>query len=295
VSPLTRGRFEALCDVIDFLATVKEAEDDRVWARVTDKLAAALDCEAATYFVFLPQTRQLVARAALGASRDRVENRAVAAGEGLCGWVAKFREPLLVDDAYADARFKKDLDESAGCRTVRVLAAPLFERLELSGVLELINKRGGPFDAADLALVSAAGHAASLTLRALRLESTVDKVTAHNASILDNLGGGFVAVDTQGRLMLCNPAAKRLLGLPDDLPLGRPIGESLSVIPEMCAILTDTLVKKEPVKRQDLWWKQGGQTRILGYSTLMIQDPRGQVVGAGITFQDITQFQKKTG
>ena len=62
----------------------------------------------------------------------------------------------------------------------------------------------------------------------------------------------------------------------------------------MSDILMNTLVKKETVKRQDLWWKRDGETRVLGYSTLMIQDPRGQVVGAGITFQDITQFQKKS-
>src|SRR2546430_1401826 len=117
MSPLARGRLEALCDVIAFLATVKDADDDRVWARVTDK-------------------------------------------------------------------------------------------------------RGGRFDEADLALVSAACQAAALSLRALRLESAVDKVTAHNASILENLGGGFVAIDAHGRLMLCNPAAKKLLELSPDLALG---------------------------------------------------------------------------
>jgi PAS domain S-box-containing protein len=170
---------------------------------------------------------------------------------------------------------------------------PLFDRMDLFGVLELINKRGGPFDAADLALVQASCQAASLTLRALRLESTVDKVTAHNASILENLGGGFVAIDAHGRLMLCNPAAKKLLELPDDLAMGQPIDQSLLAIPEMGEILMDTLVKKETVKRQDLWWKRKGEPRVLGYSTLLIQDPHGQVVGAGITFQDITQFQKK--
>jgi hypothetical protein len=76
--------------------------------------------------------------------------------------------------------------------------------------------------------------------------------------------------------------------------MGQPVEQSLMIIPEMCEILMDTLVKKETVKRQDLWWKKKGETRVLGYSTLMIQDPRGQVVGAGITFQDITQFQKKS-
>jgi PAS domain-containing protein len=293
VSPLARGRLEALCDVISFLATIKEAEDDRVWSRVTDKLAAALDCEAATYYVYLPKAEQLVARAAIGASGHRVESRRVGTGQGLCGWVAKFREPLLVDDAYSDKRFLKEFDESTGYKTSHVLVMPLFDRMDLFGVLELINKRGGLFDAADLALVQAACQAAALTLRALRLESTVDKVTAHNASILENLGGGFVAIDVHGRLMLCNPAAKKLLELPDDLPLGQPIDQSLSAVPEMAAILMDTLVKKETVKRQDLWWKRKGEPRVLGYSTLLIQDPRGQVVGAGITFQDITQFQKK--
>jgi PAS domain S-box-containing protein len=293
LSPLAQGRLEALCGVISFLATVKEADDDRVWSRVTDKLAAALDCEAATYFVYLPKAEQLVARAAVGKAGHRVETRRVGTGQGLCGWVAKFREPLLVDDAYSDKRFLKEFDEATGYKTGHVLVLPLFDRMDLCGVLELINKRGGPFDAADLALASAACQAASLSLRALRLESTVDKVTAHNASILENLGGGFVAIDTHGRLMLCNPAAKKLLELPDDLALGQPIDQSLIAIPEMSEILMDTLVKKETVKRQDLWWKRNGAPRVLGYSTLLIQDPHGQVVGAGITFQDITQFQKK--
>ena len=293
MSPLARGRLEALCDVIGFLATVKEAEDDRVWSRVTDKLAAALDCEAAAYFVYLPKSEELVARAAIGAAGHRVESRRVATGQGLCGWVAKFREPLLVDDAYADERFLKEFDANSGFKTRHVLAMPLFDRMELFGVLELVNKRAGPFDAADLALAQAACQATSLTLRALRLESTVDKVTAHNASILENLGGGFVAIDIHAHLMLCNPAAKKLLELPENLELGQPIDQSLSAIPEMAALLMDTLVKKETVKRQDLWWKRKGESRVLGYSTLLIQDPRGQVVGAGITFQDITQFQKK--
>jgi len=293
VSPLAKGPLEALCGLISFLATVKEPDDDRVWARVAEKLSAAIDCESSTYFVYLPKQGQLLARTALGSAAQGVENRRVETGKGLCGWVSKYREPLVVDDVYADARFLKEFDEASGYKTKNVLALPLFDRLDLTGVLELINKRGGAFTEADLALAQAACQAASMTLRALRLESTVDRVTAHNASILENLGGGFLAVDTHGRLMLCNPAAKKILGLPEDLPLNQPVDQALMAIPEMAELLMDTLVKKETVKRQDLWWKQKGGTRVLGYSTLLIQDPHGQVVGAGITFQDITQFQKK--
>ncbi|MBI5247483.1 MAG: GAF domain-containing protein [Elusimicrobia bacterium] len=264
-----------------------------MWARVLDKLAAALDCEAATYFVFLPKQGQLIARAALGSAGHRVESRRVESGKGLCGWVAKYREPVLTADAYADTRFMKQVDEDTGYKTSHVLAVPLLDRLELTGVIELINKRTGPFTESDLAFAQAACQACALALRALRLESTVDKVTAHNASILENLGGGFLAVDIHGRVMLCNPAAKKILGLADDMPMNQPVDQTLMIIPDMAEILMDTLVKKETVKRQDLWWKYKDKNRVLGYSTLLIQDPHGQVVGAGVTFQDITSFQKK--
>lgn len=287
------GALPALVDILHFLSTAKEAEEDQVWARVLDKLSAALDCEAATYFVFLPKPQQLIARAALGAAGHRVESRRVESGKGLCGWVAKYREPVLTVDAYSDPRFLKALDAETGFKTSHVLAVPLLDRMELIGVFEMINKRGGPFTEADLAFVQAATSACAIALRAIRLESTVDKVTAHNASILENLGGGFVAVDIHGRVMLCNPAAKKILGLPEDLPMNQPVDATLIMIPEMAEILMDTLVKKETVKRQDLWWKLKGESRVLGYSTLLIQDPHGQVVGAGVTFQDITSFQKK--
>lgn len=287
------GALPALVDLLQFLSSAKEAEEDQVWARVLDKLAAALDCEAASYFIFLPKQSQLIARATLGSAGHRIESRSIESGKGLCGWVAKYREPVMTADAYADPRFLKQFDAETGFKTSRVLAVPLLDRLELVGVLELINKRGGPFTEADLAFVSAACSACAVTLRALRLESTVDKVTAHNASILENLGGGFVAIDIHGRVMLCNPAAKKILGLAEDLPMNQPADATLMMIPHMAEILMDTLVKKETVKRQDLWWKHKGENRVLGYSTLLIQDPHGQVVGAGVTFQDITSFQKK--
>lgn len=282
----------ALYGLIDFLHGVKEADDDRVWSRVIEKLSAALDCEAASYFVFLPKAGALTARASLGTAASSLESRPIESGKGICGWVAKYREAVVIEDAYADSRFLKDVDESSGFKTKTVLAVPLFDRLELVGALELINKRAGPFTSEDLAFVQAACLAASLALRSLKLESTVDRVTAHNASILDNLGGGFVAVDVHGRMMLCNPAARRILDIPPEAPLNVPVDQALFTNPEMAEILMDTLVKKTTVKRQDLWWKRKGQTRVLGYSTLLIQDTGGRVVGAGITFQDITSFQK---
>ena len=286
------GALPALIDLIAFLAPIRETDEDRVWGRVLEKLAAALDADAGSHFVHLPKPAQLVARSVVGGAGQSLVSSRIEMGKGLCGWVAKFREPLLIADAYSDSRFLKDIDAASGYLTKTVLAVPLLDRLELVGVIELLNKRTGPFTSDDLACVQAVCQCAILALRGQRLESTVDKVTAHNASILENLGGGFIAVDTHGRIMLCNPAARKILNLPETMPLNDPADQTLMALPAMADILMDTLVKKETVKRRDLPWKHRGEHRVLGYSTLLIQDPRGQIVGAGITFQDITAFQK---
>jgi len=292
-TPLESGSVSALHDIIQFLTTLKEGDEERVWGRMVEKLSAATGAEAGTYYVYLPQKRQLMPRYSLGKAAADIEATAVDARTGLCGWVATHCEPLLVEDAYQDARFLREVDQLTGFRTRTVLALPLMNRLELTGVLQLINKASGPFTVEDLKLAQSAVAVASQTLRVFTLEGMVDKVTSHNASILENLGGGFIAVDLHGRMILCNPSAKRILGLNPGMPMNLPIDQSLSACPELASVLMDTLATRKTAKRQDLWWKQGNDTRVLGYSTLLIQDPQGRLAGAGVTFQDITHVSNK--
>jgi PAS domain-containing protein len=281
----------ALYDLIDIYAQAKEPDEDKLWSRVTEKLCAALNAEAATYYAYLSSKKQLLPRYALGPRAEDLMGTPVDLRTGLCGWVATYREPLLVDDAYKDDRFLKEVDLVTGFRTLSVLAIPLFDRLELTGVIQLMNKRSGLFTRDDLRFVQAACAGTSVALRALKLESTVDKVTARNASILENLGGGFMAVDSHGRVMLCNPAAKRILSL--EAPVNTPLEQALGHIPSLADVLLDALATHKVVKRQDLTWTHNGETKIIGFSTLMIQDTQGSVTGAGITFQDITHVKPR--
>jgi PAS domain S-box-containing protein len=290
--PLNARHLSALYDVLDFIHTLHEGDEDRVWARIVEKLAAVFSAEAGTYYSYLPTKHQLIPRYCLGMAAKDITTTAVDVRTGICGWVAVHREPALVEDAYADPRFLKEVDKLTGFKTRTVLALPLMSQLEMTGVIQLFNKTGGPFDADDLRLTSVVCRAAAQALRSFRLEGMVDKVTSHNASILENLGGGFVALDMHGRMILCNPSARRILGLSQDLPLNLPAEQALAEIPAMAEILMETLATRKTVKRQDLNWKKKDGTRILGYSTLLIQDPHGNISGAGITFQDITNSAK---
>ena len=100
---------------------------------------------------------------------------------GICGWTARHREPALVDDAYADERFFKDVDTVSHVKTRTVITAPLLDRADLAGVLQFINKRSGPFTPDDLRLVLAACRATATALRCLRLEDSAPASSARTS------------------------------------------------------------------------------------------------------------------
>jgi len=63
---------------------------------------------------------------------------------GIAGHVATTGETLIINDAYADARFNKAVDRQTGFKTRNVLCAPLKVRKgDVVGVVQLINKTGG--------------------------------------------------------------------------------------------------------------------------------------------------------
>lgn len=60
---------------------------------------------------------------------------------GIAGHVATSGEPVLIHDAYSDARFNKSVDVKTGFRTRNIMCVPLkVKRGRVIGVVQLINK-----------------------------------------------------------------------------------------------------------------------------------------------------------
>src|SRR5580692_9654181 len=74
---------------------------------------------------------------------------------GIAGHVFTTGLPLVVDDPYNDARFDAAVDQETGYVTRSLMATPLRVRGAIIGVLEMINREGGAFTAADLRLLEA--------------------------------------------------------------------------------------------------------------------------------------------
>lgn len=74
----------------------------------------------------------------------------IAAGEGLVGECLASRKIINLGDAYSDTRFRGAVDRATGYKTQSILNVPLLGREKQPvGVLQLLNKHSGEFDAND--------------------------------------------------------------------------------------------------------------------------------------------------
>lgn len=91
---------------------------------------------------------------------DGIKLRKVKLGEGISGYVAKEGKPLLVTNIETDPRFK--LPNDSQYTTTSLIAAPLFVKGRVIGILNVNNKKNGEvFTHDDLSLLTTvAGQAA---------------------------------------------------------------------------------------------------------------------------------------
>jgi sigma-B regulation protein RsbU (phosphoserine phosphatase) len=71
-------------------------------------------------------------------------------GSGIAGSVARTGQSINIPAAYADERFSPENDRRSGFRTESILCMPLVNYTDkVVGVIQALNKRGGPFSAYD--------------------------------------------------------------------------------------------------------------------------------------------------
>lgn len=99
-------------------------------------------------------------------------------GQGLAGWVAEHREPVLVRDAHTDPRFFSSADKVTGFSTTSLLCVPILHEEELLGVAQVLNPKGrASFADEDLDLLLSFAHLASVALvRSRLLESRLTEL-----------------------------------------------------------------------------------------------------------------------
>jgi signal transduction histidine kinase len=128
-----------------------------------------MDAEASSIFEMDHERDELFFRLARGTGGSRAREIRLSMGEGIAGRVAREGKPLLVADVYEDGRFSPRMDKYTGFKTRSIIGVPIKHKGRLIGVLEVLNKRGGPFEEEDLELLTVVGNQIGIAMENARL------------------------------------------------------------------------------------------------------------------------------
>ena len=145
-----------------------EVPFDEVLNEVVDFATTVVTCDSC--FVYLLDGDELVLRASKNFHPEAVGKLKLKVGQGITGWVAKHRQPVVVaQNAALDHRFQffNELPED---RFEAFLSVPLLSRSRVVGVINLQNIAAHDYSEREITLLSTVGFLVGAELEMARLE-----------------------------------------------------------------------------------------------------------------------------
>jgi HD-GYP domain-containing protein (c-di-GMP phosphodiesterase class II) len=174
-SPLElTGRVAKLTSILDVAKAMAAARDlDLLLPLIIREAAKVVDADRCTLFILDRERGELWSKVAQGAAREiRVQ-----LGRGIAGTVAETGQVINIQDAYDDPRFNRTVDIATGYRTSTVLCVPMRDAQgEVTGVLQALNKRDGPFTDEDAELLLALGGQAAGAIENALLHDEINRL-----------------------------------------------------------------------------------------------------------------------
>jgi sigma-B regulation protein RsbU (phosphoserine phosphatase) len=178
----TRGTIEL--DKFEYLALLKrmkffqsisrDISSRRPLNQLLDEIISAskklLNSEAASLLIYNKELNTLYFHTLAGNKSASLKSQTLKMGEGIGGWVAAKKDPLIINDCYNDLRFDKSFDLTTGFHTRNMICVPMINKEELIGVIQVINKKNNEvFSKEDLQLFEALACQCAVAIENARL------------------------------------------------------------------------------------------------------------------------------
>ena len=149
------------------------------------EVSAAVPSQATSFLLIDPSGRGLAFSASRQLEPGAVDGLRMPADAGIAGWVARHRTPLLLDDASADPRWHRAIEEHTSFRPRSMLCVPLVSKDVLLGVIQVMNRLDGqPFDERQLRLAQILADHTAIAMENARLFRQLE-----DAAVTDDLTG----------------------------------------------------------------------------------------------------------
>ncbi|MDP8206085.1 MAG: ATP-binding protein [Candidatus Electryonea clarkiae] len=140
---------------------------DHLLGIILDETTFHTDSDTGTIFLLDTDKNELVSRIL---HESKIQEIRVPVGVGIVGTVAQTREIINIQDAYEDDRFNQEIDKKSGYHTKNILSVPMLaDDGHLVGVVQLLNKKTGPFAKTDEQFIEAMSVHASIAIEKARI------------------------------------------------------------------------------------------------------------------------------
>ena len=120
-----------------------------------------------------------------------------------------------------------------------------------------------------------------------------DRVTNYLNNILDSMSGGVLVVDLNGQITHFNQEAEELTGYGQDQVLGYPYADIIGLADGRQNTAMHTLDTGERLlNREKSLRRADGRVIPLGFSTSLLRDEQGTVLGVVEVFNDLTEVKR---
>jgi PAS domain S-box-containing protein len=145
---------------------------------ITREVRQLLDVEGASVILLDEEQQEFFFRESVFDNLDtgqRMKEIRFPADKGVAGQVYRTGQPLMVNDTSQSPYFFDQVDAQAGYRTRSMLDVPLMTQKRMIGVLCAVNKKGGPFTEADLALLSSLANLVALPIENAGINEALER------------------------------------------------------------------------------------------------------------------------
>jgi PAS domain S-box-containing protein len=119
-----------------------------------------------------------------------------------------------------------------------------------------------------------------------------EKVENQLRSVLESLDSSVVMIDTEERITLFNPSAERIYALKPEEAIGRSYADVFKAQADSHYPLIETLKHNHTMVGHEKYWKVGAGLKPIGYTTSVVKDRNGQILGAVEISTDLTQMKQ---
>jgi len=161
-------RFQVLQRISQQL--VSELDIDRLLRSILGAAIEVTEAQAGTLFLLDEASDELEFRVVVGGGGEQLVGRRMSRDQGIAGWVLNHQQAVIVDDTLRDKRHYGPIPASVGYTTESMICAPLIDRGQSFGVLQILNKQNqGRFDESDRELLVALAAQSAIALRNAQL------------------------------------------------------------------------------------------------------------------------------